>query len=111
MPPTSIPCAHPVQDAFCVPTLTQIDAFTHTAFGGNSGAVVLLEPQHLPMTDAARQAIAMEMNLSETAFVEATPTEDDGEIGEGMFPCTPRRPALPSPPVCCLPFTGRSQRA
>jgi len=37
--------------------------------------VVLLEPRHLPLADAVRQAIAVEMNLSETAFLEAIPTD------------------------------------
>ena len=61
----------------------QLDAFTHTAFGGNSAAVVLLEPGHLPLADAARQAIAMEMNLSETAYLEPVVTDDDGKIDDG----------------------------
>ena len=37
--------------------------------------MVLLEPRHLPLADAARQALAMEMNLSETAFLEAVPAD------------------------------------
>lgn len=46
--------------------LLQIDAFTDTAFGGNPAAVVLLEDA----ADAGwMQAVAAEMNLSETAFV------------------------------------------
>ncbi|MFQ5653911.1 MAG: PhzF family phenazine biosynthesis protein [Planctomycetota bacterium] len=44
----------------------QIDAFTSELFRGNPAAVVLLE-EWLP--DALLQAIAMENNLSETAFV------------------------------------------
>jgi PhzF family phenazine biosynthesis protein len=48
-------------------TLLQIDAFTAEPFRGNPAAVCLLER---PVTDAWRQAVALEMNLSETAFVE-----------------------------------------
>lgn len=44
----------------------QIDAFTRNRFSGNPAAVVLLET---PLPDATLQAIAMENNLSETAFV------------------------------------------
>lgn len=46
--------------------IVQVDAFTSTAFGGNPAAVcVLPEPR-----DAAwMQKVAMEMNLSETAFL------------------------------------------
>ena len=44
----------------------QVDAFTDKPFAGNPAAVVLLEQQ----ADAAwMQAVAREMNLSETAFV------------------------------------------
>jgi len=44
----------------------QIDAFTTRAYGGNPAAVLVLDS---PLSDAAMQAIALEMNLSETAFV------------------------------------------
>ena len=54
----------------------QVDAFTEVPFGGNSAAVVLLPPQ-TQLDDATRQQIAMEMNLSETAFLE--PLNDAGE--------------------------------
>lgn len=46
-----------------------IDAFTDRAFSGNPAAVCLLEN---PLSAAQMQTIAMEMNLSETAFVERT---------------------------------------
>ncbi len=46
-------------------TLHQIDAFTDHVFGGNPAAVVPLE-SWLP--DATMQSIALENNLSETAF-------------------------------------------
>jgi len=44
----------------------QIDAFTDRPFGGNPAAVCLLEADH---DDDWMQAVASEMNLSETAFV------------------------------------------
>jgi len=46
--------------------IVQVDAFTREAYGGNPCAVVL-EADHL--SESAMQAIAREMNLSETAFV------------------------------------------
>ena len=48
-----------------VPIYT-VDAFTERAFAGNPAAVCLLEA---PRDDAWMQAIAREMNLSETAFL------------------------------------------
>ncbi len=47
-----------------------IDAFTSKAFSGNPAAVCLL---HATLTEQEMQSIAMEMNLSETAFVRGTP--------------------------------------
>jgi PhzF family phenazine biosynthesis protein len=47
-------------------SLYQVDAFTRMAFTGNPAAVCLLSD---PLDDAVMQAIAAEMNLSETAFV------------------------------------------
>ncbi|WP_346355595.1 PhzF family phenazine biosynthesis isomerase [Azotosporobacter soli] len=52
----------------------QVDAFSLLPFKGNPAAVCLLE-QELP--DATLQAIAAEMNLSETAFVQRLPGMDD----------------------------------
>jgi PhzF family phenazine biosynthesis protein len=46
-----------------------VDAFTSNPFSGNPAAVFLL---HHPLTKELMQSIAMEMNLSETAFVERT---------------------------------------
>ncbi len=46
--------------------ITQIDAFTAEAFGGNPAAVCLLAA---PADEAWMQAVASEMNLSETAFL------------------------------------------
>jgi PhzF family phenazine biosynthesis protein len=50
----------------------QVDAFTDRPFAGNPAAVCLLEHQ---ADDAWMQAVAAEMNLSETAFVRR---RDDG---------------------------------
>jgi PhzF family phenazine biosynthesis protein len=58
--------------------LVQVDAFADRPFTGNPAAVVTLE-QWLP--DETLQAIAMEMNLSETAFtVAADDAEADYEL-------------------------------
>jgi PhzF family phenazine biosynthesis protein len=46
--------------------LLQIDAFTDQPFGGNPAAICLLEA---PADERWMQAVAAEMNLSETAFV------------------------------------------
>lgn len=52
--------------------ITQIDAFTNRAFGGNPAAVCLLPG---PADEGWMQQVAREMNLSETAFLHR---EDDG---------------------------------
>lgn len=57
--------------------LAQVDAFTPRPFGGNPAAVCLLEPDHGRIDDATRLAIAAEMNLSETSFVEPVSGESD----------------------------------
>jgi len=44
----------------------QVDAFTGTAFSGNPAAVCILTE---PLSDSLMQAVAAEMNLSETAFL------------------------------------------
>jgi PhzF family phenazine biosynthesis protein len=48
--------------------IVQVDAFTDEPFRGNPAAVCVLER---PRTDAWMAAVAQEMNLSETAFLEA----------------------------------------
>lgn len=47
--------------------LYQVDAFTDTIFSGNPAAVCVLEK---PLSAETMQAVAAEMNLSETAFVQ-----------------------------------------
>ena len=44
----------------------QVDAFADKLFSGNPAAVVILES---PLKDNVMQSIAVENNLSETAFV------------------------------------------
>lgn len=46
--------------------ITQVDAFTHTPFQGNPAAVCITDTA---LGDEQMQAIAAEMNLSETAFL------------------------------------------
>ncbi len=53
--------------------LMQVDAFTKAPYGGNPCAVVF-DADDLP--DAAMQSIALEMNLSETAFVMVSEVAD-----------------------------------
>ena len=50
--------------------LEVVDAFTDRPFGGNPAAIAVVD--RFP-DDARMQAIALEMNLSETAFVRARP--------------------------------------
>ena len=59
--------------------LYQVDSFTDQPFAGNPAGVCLLDQ---PLPDATLQALAMEMNLSETAFVEA---RADGTYGLRWF--------------------------
>src|SRR5512133_354759 len=51
-------------------TIYQVDAFTDQPFAGNPAAVCIL-PQ--PVSEAWMQAVAREMNLSETAFLLQQP--------------------------------------
>lgn len=52
-------------------SITQVDAFTDRPFSGNPAAVCMLTE---PVSDEWMQAVAQEMNLSETAFL--LPQED-----------------------------------
>lgn len=53
--------------------ITTVDAFTNKAFSGNPAAVCLLDQE---LSSDQMQTIAMEMNLSETAFVTRTSEAD-----------------------------------
>ena len=64
-----------------------VDAFTTRPFSGNPAAVVL-EPGGL--TEAMMQAIAREMNLSETAFLLPA-TRGDAGSGARLLRCCLRR--------------------
>jgi trans-2,3-dihydro-3-hydroxyanthranilate isomerase len=50
-------------------TILQVDAFTDRPFGGNPAGVVL---DAASLSEAQMQAVAMEMNVAETAFVSST---------------------------------------
>ena len=65
-----------------------VDAFADRPFAGNPAAVVLLDPDDDGPDDAYLQAVAGEMNLSETAFVRL-PDGDGGRFGLRWF--TPTR--------------------
>ncbi len=58
-------------------TLYQIDAFTSETFKGNPAAVVPLQGW---LPDALMQSIALENNLSETAFFSPTPDDPDHDF-------------------------------
>lgn len=77
--PPPLTCAAALR--FVHPPLSpQVDAFTAEPFGGNPAAVVLLPRSALPLSDATRQAIAGEMNLSETAFLECGDDSSDDDF-------------------------------
>lgn len=60
--------------------ITVVDAFAEKPFSGNPAGVCLLDS---PLSKEEMQNIAMEMNLSETAFVERT--EEEGVFGLRWF--------------------------
>jgi PhzF family phenazine biosynthesis protein len=64
----------------------QVDAFTSQVFGGNPAAVMPLD-EWLP--DDALQKLAMENNLSETAFLVPLPADANSDFHIRWFtPCT-----------------------
>ncbi|MEA3165490.1 MAG: hypothetical protein QOJ26_347 [Thermoplasmata archaeon] len=65
--------------------LFHVDAFTTKAFGGNPAAVVLMKSGKWP-ADEWLQAVGLEMNLSETAFVKP-----DGKGAFGLRWFTPTK--------------------
>jgi PhzF family phenazine biosynthesis protein len=76
--------------------LLQIDAFTSEAFKGNPAAVCLLDA---PMPAGWMQNVAMEMSLSETAFVvpRAATVNDAGREGSGEYDLRWFTPAIEVP--------------
>ncbi len=54
-------------------SIATVDSFTNKAFSGNPAGVVLMEDE---LSSDQMQSIAMEMNLSETAFVQRTEKPD-----------------------------------
>lgn len=73
-----------------------IDAFTERALGGNPCAVVF-DADTLP--DATMQAIAQEMNLSETAFVRSSQVAD---IGARYFTTAEEIPLAGHPTIATI---------
>lgn len=61
-------------------TIFQVDSFTDKPFKGNPAAVCVLDK---PLDDKTMQKIAMEMNVSETAF--ATPAHKAGIVNSERF--------------------------
>ncbi len=54
-------------------SITTVDAFADQPFAGNPAAVCVLNESQTGLDDETLQAIAMEMNLSETAYVRRVP--------------------------------------
>lgn len=54
-------------------SITTVDAFADRPFTGNPAAVCVLNESQTGLDDDTLQAIAMEMNLSETAYVRRVP--------------------------------------
>lgn len=73
-----------------------IDAFTERALGGNPCAVVFDADT---LSDATMQAIAQEMNLSETAFVRSSQVAD---IGARYFTTTEEIPLAGHPTIATI---------
>jgi len=59
-----------------------VDAFTHEPFAGNPAAICLLDA---PLAEPRMQAIAAELNLSETAFVGPAAADGGDELGLRWF--------------------------
>jgi PhzF family phenazine biosynthesis protein len=66
----------------------QVDAFTNQPFGGNPAAVCIL-PEGLPQQASWMQKLANEMNLSETAFLQAVTAQPE-EGGYSLRWFTPK---------------------
>lgn len=78
--------------------LMQVDAFTTTPLGGNPCAIVLDAD---PLDEATMQAVAREMNLSETAFV-LKPDADGAEIRARYFTPAEEIPLAGHPTIATL---------
>jgi predicted PhzF superfamily epimerase YddE/YHI9 len=57
--------------------VVQVDAFTDRPFAGNPAAVCILQQ---PLSDAMMAAIAAEMNLAETAFLQRLPGSEEWSL-------------------------------
>jgi PhzF family phenazine biosynthesis protein len=69
-----------------MPSVIQVDAFTAQPFAGNPAAVCILSQ---PQPDTWLQAVAQEMNLSETAFLVKQPDGSDGSDSYNLRWFTP----------------------
>jgi predicted PhzF superfamily epimerase YddE/YHI9 len=78
-----------------VPSIAAVDAFTSEPFRGNPAAVCILDDgaSDHPVSDDWMQAVAAEMNLSETAFV-APRDGASGTAGYGLRWFTPTQEVL-----------------
>jgi predicted PhzF superfamily epimerase YddE/YHI9 len=85
-------------------TLRVVDAFTSVPFGGNPAAVALLDS--FP-TERLMQAIALEMNLSETAFAVR---RDDGSYDLRWFTPTTEVDLCGHATLACAHIVGGSAR-
>lgn len=77
----TVPSMPAAVDTMSIPVF-QVDAFTAEPFKGNPAAVCLLES---PLEDDVMQAIAAEMNLSETAFVSSVEQRSFAESVEFLL--------------------------
>jgi trans-2,3-dihydro-3-hydroxyanthranilate isomerase len=74
----------------------QVDAFTDRALGGNPCAIVFEADD---LDNGTRQAIAREMNLSETAFVQRSAT---GDVGARYFTPSEEIPLAGHPTIATI---------
>ncbi|KAL9050185.1 MAG: hypothetical protein Q9162_006780 [Coniocarpon cinnabarinum] len=77
-----------------------VDVFTREKFKGNPLAVVFEDTAPTPISQAEKQAIAKEFNLSETVFVGADQRTDSGDATPRALPLTIMTPFEE------LPFAG-----
>ena len=85
----------------------QVDAFTDRPLGGNPCAVVFDAD---PLDDATMQAVAQEMNLSETAFVLRSQVADVGARYFTPTACSPKTCSGRSIAISCFTRAARPRR-
>ena len=79
---------------------TTLDVFTQTPYEGNPLAIVII-PSHLKhkITQAKKQAIALEFNLSETLFLHENTAEKQDEWIVDIFTTTEELPFAGHPSI------------